>query len=93
MTIGLLQIEFLIPGSRSLKDKRRVMQSLKKVMRSRYNVSVSEVDYKDKWGRSLLAVCIVGDDQAFVNKQLNEVVRFSETHGDAQLLDFSIEMI
>lgn len=29
MTIGLLHMQFLIPGARSLKDKRRGMNSLK----------------------------------------------------------------
>ncbi|MDQ1257901.1 MAG: uncharacterized protein QG656_2509 [Candidatus Hydrogenedentes bacterium] len=93
MTIGLLQIDFLIPGARSLKDKRRVLKSLKQVMHNRFNCSVAEVEFKEKWGRARLAVCVVSDDSRFVNEQLNEIARFASMRGDAELLDYSIEMM
>ena len=48
VTIGLMHMEFSIPGSRSLKEKRRAMNSLKSLLRSRYNASVAEVGMKDK---------------------------------------------
>jgi hypothetical protein len=93
VTIGLLQIDFLIPGARSLKDKRRVMKSLKQVMHNRFNCSVAEVEFKEKWGRARLAVCVVSDDSRFVNTQLNEIAQFASMRGDAELLDYSIEMM
>lgn len=93
MTIGVLQINLLIPGSRSLKDKRRVIKSLKQLLHNRYNCSVAEIDEKDRWGRSRLAVCVVGDDSRFVNAQLNEIVRFASSKNGAELLDYEIEML
>jgi len=93
MTIGLLQIDLLVPGSRSLKDKRRVVKSLKQQLRNRYNCSVAETGEKDRWGRAHLAVCVVGDDSRFVNEQLSEIVRFTERKGGAELLDYGIEML
>lgn len=69
------------------------MKGLKQVLRNRYNVSIAEVDFKDQWARSRIAVCIVGDDTRFVNTQLNEVVNFCERHGEAQLTDYAIEML
>lgn len=91
MTIGLLRIEFVIPGSRSLKEKRRAMSSLKARMRNKYNCSVAETDYKDKWSRAGLAVCVVSDDSAHVSAQLNEIVRFASNHHLAEVADYSIE--
>ena len=93
MTIGVLQIDFLIPGARSLKDKRRVMQSLKQVMRNRYNCAVAEVDYQDIWRRARLAVCVVSDESKHANQQLNEIVRFASSKAGAELLDYRIEML
>lgn len=93
MTIGLLQIDFLIPGARSLKDKRRAMNSLKTLLRNRYNCSVAETEYKEKWGRSRLAVCVVSDEARHVNAQLNEIARFASNHRAAQLVDYEIEML
>ena len=91
MTIGLLQMAFLIPGAHSLKDKRRVIKSVKQKLQNRYNISIAEVGEKEQWGRAQLAVCVVGDDSRFVNTQLNEVVAWCERHADAQLIDVSIE--
>lgn len=91
MTIGLLQMEFLIPGSRSLKDKRRAMKSLKTLLRNRYNCSVAEIGFKDSWGRSRLAACVVSDDSAHVHSQLTEIARFASNHHAAELTDYHIE--
>ena len=67
MTIGLLHMEMTIQGARSLKDKRRAMNSLKTRLRNRFNCSVSEVGFKDKWGCSQLAVFVVSDESAHVD--------------------------
>lgn len=93
MTIGLLKLELSIPGSHSLKDKRRVVKSLKDKLRNRYNCSVAEVGAKDHWTYSQLAVCVVGDDSRFVNTQLNEISRYAENSADALVTGVAIEMM
>jgi uncharacterized protein YlxP (DUF503 family) len=93
VTIGLLQMDFLVPGSRSLKDKRRAMNSLKERLRNRYNCSVAEIGFEDKWARSHLAVCVVSGESAHVHTQLNEIVRFASNHHAAELTHHSIETL
>ncbi len=93
MTIGVLQMDFLIPGSRSLKDKRRVMKSLKQVLHNRFNCSVAETEFKELWGRARLAACVVSDDSRHANEQLNEIAKFAANKGGAELLDYRIEML
>ena len=93
MTIGVLQIDFTIPGSRSLKDKRRAMKSLKTLLGNRYNCSVAETDFKEQWGRSRLAICVISDDTRHVNSQLSEIVRFASMHHGARLENYQIEML
>ena len=93
MTIGLLRMDFRIRGTRSLKDKRRVIKSLTQVMRNRYNCSVAEVDFQDQWGRARLAVCVVSGDSRHANTQLNEIARFADAKEGAELLDYHIEMM
>ena len=93
MTIGVLQIDLRIHGARSLKDKRRVVKSLKDRARNRFNCSVAETDHKDQWGRARIAVCVVGDDSRHVNTQLNEIARFASGAAGAEVLDYWIEML
>ena len=54
--VGLLQIELCIPGNRSLKGKRRVLNSVKERIRSQFNVSIAEVGLNDVWDAALLGV-------------------------------------
>ena len=93
MTIGLLTIDLLIPGTRSLKDKRRVVKSIKKRMRNKFNCSVAEVDYHDEWRRARMAVCVVSGDATFANKQLNEIAKFASLSRDAEVISIHMEML
>lgn len=93
MTIGVLHIDFLIPGARSLKDKRRVLKSLKDRMRNRFNCSVAETEFQDLWGRARLTVCVVSGESRHANTQLNEIARFASSKAGAEMLDYRIEML
>lgn len=93
MTIGVLQMDFLIPESRSLKDKRRIMKSLKQLLHNRFNCSVAEIEFTEKWGRSRLAACVVSGDSRHANEQLNEIARFAAEKNGLELLDYRIEML
>ena len=61
--ITLLTIELSIPYARSLKDKRSAVRGLKDRIRSKFNASVAEVGYQDKWQRAVLAACLIGGDR------------------------------
>lgn len=91
MTIGVLQMEFTIPGSRSLKDKRRAMNSLKERLRNRFNCSVAEIGFEEKWGRSRLVACVVSGESSHVHSQLSEILRFASNHHAAELTSHTIE--
>ena len=93
MTIGVLQIDFLVPGARSLKDKRRVIKSLKQRISNRFNCSVAETDFQDVWQRAQLTVCVVSNESRHANTQLNEIARFAAQAGGAELVDYRIEML
>ena len=93
MTIGLLNIGLLIPEARSLKDKRRVVKSLKDQIRNRYNCSVAETDYHDLWQRARLSVVVVSNESAHANTQLNEIFRFAESRLGANIVECQIELL
>ena len=61
MVVGVCTIEIHLPFSRSLKDKRRVVKSLKDRLRGRHNISLMEVDGQDLWQRTVLGIAAVSD--------------------------------
>ena len=93
MTIGLLEMDFLVPGARSLKEKRSIVKGMKDRLRARFNCSVAEVAFQDVWTRFRLAVCVVSGDGRFANTQLNEIARFAAACRGAELADYRIEML
>lgn len=85
--ISLLTIELLIPWAQSLKDKRSVVRGLKDRLRSRFNASVAEVAYLDKWQRTIIAVCILGGDRRQLESDMSKVRKLCEATQELQVAD------
>lgn len=79
--IGTLTLCIRVEHSRSLKDKRQVLRSLKDRVKRRHNVSIAEVAHQQSWQASTV-VAIAVTATAGQAKQVLEAV-----HRDAvQLL-------
>ena len=85
--ISLLTIELMIPWARSLKDKRSAVRGLKDRLRSRFNASVAEVGYQDKWQRAVIAVCILGSDRRQLEAEMARARQLCEEAQDVQIAD------
>jgi uncharacterized protein YlxP (DUF503 family) len=91
MFVKLLTVDLLIPGCSSLKEKRFVLASLKARLRKRFNASVAEVDYQDKWQRSMLAIAFVGSDHGSLDGACAKVRTFIENDHRVQVADATEE--
>ena len=93
MFVGVLRLTFHIPHSRSLKDKRRVVQKLRDRVRARFDVSIAEVDAQDLHQRAVFGVSVVSSDAAVCDSVLEQVARAAETQEEAVLTDRATEVI
>jgi len=93
MLVGILKLELFFPAPNSLKAKRFVLKRIAERVRRRFNVSVSEIDYHDKWQRSVLGVSIVGIDKRFMNSVLDKVIDTVEEVHEAEILDQGMQFI
>jgi len=91
MLVALERLDLRIPGCGSLKQKRHVVRSLENALRSRFNVSVAEVDHHDLWQRTVLGVSQVGTDTGYVDGALRAVVRFIDDLHVAEVGEEHIE--
>jgi len=87
MVIGLLEARISIPESRSLKDKRMVLRSLKDRAVLKMNVSVAEVDDQDLWQAASLAFVTVAAQKDVVEKRLAEISDYLRSDPRYVLLD------
>jgi len=93
MVIGILQFELLIHGAESLKDKRRVLQSVKDRLHREHLVSVAEVALQERMGVGRLALALVGSDGKHVGQTLDRITAKLRALGDAELGDVSREVL
>lgn len=74
MVVGLCTVELFVAGSRSLKDKRQVLHSLKDRLRDKFNLSIAEVDGQDLWQKAVLGMACVANDGGYVNRVLEQAL-------------------
>lgn len=91
MIVGLLSIEIYIPGSSSLKDKRMILKSLKDRAHKKFNVSVAEAGYQDKWQRSLLGFALVAEKEKFVQEALNKLFTWLDNEAAFEIVKYNFE--
>jgi uncharacterized protein YlxP (DUF503 family) len=92
MPIGLLTLDIHLPESRSLKDKRQVLRSLKARLRGRFNVAVAELDHSEILTRATIGVVTLGDQPGFVEQSLQAALAESERLLGRRLVDHQIEL-
>ncbi len=93
MTVAALEVHLRLRSSHSLKEKRRVVRSIKERVRAKFNVSVSEVDDQDLWQSIVLGFAAVGPDSEIVTGMLDEIVRQLRVHPEAELLQHHQEIL
>jgi len=94
MVVGVCRLTLTIAGSASLKDKRRVVKSLTERVHNRFNVAVAEVDAHEIWNTAVLGAVCVSTSHAHADEVLAHVVNFVQGgHGDAELVDYSVEIV
>lgn len=93
MIIGILQFELLIHGSESLKDKRRVVRSVKDRLHREHQVSVAEIATQDSLNVATLGLAFVGSDGRHVGEVLDQITAKLRAVPDAELGDVSRELL
>ncbi len=92
MHIGICTLYLRLLEARSLKEKRRVIKSIKDRIGNKFNVSIAEVDKLDKWQWATLGTVCVSNDAGFTNSMLSNVVNFVEQTHLVELVDYEIEI-
>jgi len=93
MTIGVLQIELSVTDAMSLKDKRRVIKSIKDRIAHAHNVSVAEVGALDEHRRCVLGLAMVGNEKRYVEGALSKLVDFVRAVPQVSLIDYQIDLL
>jgi uncharacterized protein YlxP (DUF503 family) len=92
MYVGSLRVRLLVRQSRSLKDKRQVVQSIKDRLRNQFNVSIAEVEAQDHRQLVVLGLAMVSNEAQHVQAAFEQIVAALRGHPVAEMLDHEMEV-
>ena len=93
MFVGITRIVLQIPGSRSLKDRRRVVKSFKDRMRAKLPVSVAEVGDLEQLQLANVGVAVISNESERCDEIISAAVGMARVLPDAVLADVRTEIV
>jgi len=90
--VAQCELDLHIENSHSLKEKRRVIKSLKERLRNNYNISVCEFGDLSLWQRAQLGIVICGNDKSVVDSTMKTIIDFLDRIHSVSLLDCKIQI-
>lgn len=73
VVVGCLYLELFLSEAQSLKDRRRVVKSLKDRMHQKFPVATAEVGDTEYWQKAELAIVSVANEQRHVDEMLSKL--------------------
>jgi hypothetical protein len=93
MYVGVMQVELRLHGPTNLKEKRRIVKSLKDRLRHHFEVAVAEVGPLEAYTESVLGIALVSNEGRHARQRCQAVLDFLERVPDAEVLDHQVEVL
>ncbi len=74
--VGVLLAELHFPSSRTLKEKRAPLASLRDVLQGRFRASFSEVGLQEAWQRARVLVVVAASSLQQARERLDDIDRY-----------------
>lgn len=87
MFVGTCEIEIIIYESNSLKEKRHVLKSIIERIKSRFNVSVSEVGHNELWNRAMIGIAVVSNSKLLCESSIANVMDFLDNDDRIEVIN------
>jgi uncharacterized protein YlxP (DUF503 family) len=92
MIVGSLRVRLLVRESRSLKDKRQVVRSIKDRLRNAFNVSIAEVEAEDHRQFVVLGLAMVSNESGHIKAAFEQIVAALRAHPVAEFVDHEMDL-
>jgi uncharacterized protein YlxP (DUF503 family) len=86
----MIQMIFEIPDIGSIKEKRRIVRSIKDKMQRRFHLSAAEVDLQDSLTFAHIGGALVSNSKIFGESVLRKAFMMIENEAPVRIQDISI---
>jgi uncharacterized protein YlxP (DUF503 family) len=86
----MIQLIFEIPDVESIKDKRRIVQSVKEKLYRRFHISAAEVDLQDSLSFAQIGGALVSNSRTFGETVLQKAFAMIEKDVPVRIQDVQI---
>jgi len=93
MIVGVVRFRLQFPGVGSLKDKRKIILSLKGKLKNKFNLSVAELEDNDVWQSGTIGIAIIANDRTFANSVLSKASDLVNSRPDIIVNDIKMEWL
>ena len=90
MIVSMIQILFEIPGVESIKDKRRIINSIRDRLIRKFHLSAAEIDLQDSLAFAEVGGALVSNSRVFGEKVLNKAFKMIEDEMPVRIHDMRI---
>jgi uncharacterized protein YlxP (DUF503 family) len=90
MIVSMIQMIFEIPDVDNIKEKRRILRSVKDKLQRRFNMSVAEVDLQDSLSFAQIGGALVSNSRNFGESVLHKAFEMIEKDVPVRIQDMSI---
>jgi uncharacterized protein YlxP (DUF503 family) len=90
MIVSMIQLIFEIPDVGNIKEKRRIIRSVKDKLRNRFHMSAAEVDLQDSLSFAQIGGALVSNSRSFGESVMHKAFEMIEKEIPVRIQDISI---
>ncbi|WP_347860588.1 DUF503 family protein [Salimicrobium sp. PL1-032A] len=87
------EVEGMVTGAQSLKEKRAVLRRIQSRVQNEFNVSISEIGYQNVWQRTRLGIVNVSHDYKKAEQTIQKVLHFIDSFPEFERTDTVVERL
>lgn len=88
-----MKIILLSRGIHSLKEKRRIVSSIKEKLGNKFNISIIESDFQDMWQKIEISIALLSHSRVFAEKVFRQCEDMIFENYPVEIIDIQVEYI
>lgn len=92
MVLAIAKILISTEECFSLKEKRKIIMSIKDRLKRKFNFSVAEIDLQEIYNRGMLGLVCISNETSYANSLISKAINFIEVTFPGRIIDYQVEI-